>query len=190
MKAILSLVSFFILTSLASTGQHGIAVGDRAPEFKALADNGSIWDIKKFLGEKYIVVYFYPAAMTGGCTKQACSYRDHRDDLNSAGVEVVGISGDKVENLRLFKQAENLNFTLLSDEKGEIAKSFGVPVSEGGAIKRTVGGTEYDLIRNVTTKRWTFVIGKDKKIIYKNESVNAEKDTEEVLNFIKLQASK
>ena len=165
-------------------------IGDKAPEFKAAADDGSTWDISKFLGQKYIVVYFYPAAMTGGCTKQACSYRDHREDLQSAGVEVVGVSGDNVNNLRLFKEAENLNFTLLSDEKGEIARSFGVPVSEGGAIKRTVGGTEYDLVRGVTAKRWTFIIGKDKKIIYKNESVNAEKDTEEVLNFIKLQAAK
>jgi peroxiredoxin Q/BCP len=128
--------------------------------------------------------------MTGGCTKQACSYRDHRDDLQSAGVEVVGVSGDKIENLRLFKQAENLNFTLLSDEKGDIARLFGVPAGAGGAIKRSVGGTEHELVRGVTAKRWTFIIGKDKKIIYKNESVNAEKDTEEVLNFIKLQTSK
>jgi peroxiredoxin Q/BCP len=90
----------------------------------------------------------------------------------------------------LFKKAENLNFTLLSDEKGDIAKAFGVPLTEGGVIKRNVGGTEFDLIRGVTAKRWTFIIGKDKKIIYRNESVSAEKDSEEVLNFIKLQASK
>jgi peroxiredoxin Q/BCP len=92
--------------------------------------------------------------------------------------------------LRLFKQSENLNFTLLSDEKGDIARAFGVPLSDGGAIKRTFEGTEHDLLRGVTAKRWTFIIGKDSKIIYKNEVVNAEKDTEEVLNFIKLQASK
>jgi peroxiredoxin Q/BCP len=190
MKEILLTIAIMIVASLASSAQQGLPVGNNAPEFKAPADNGSTWNINKFLGEKYIVVYFYPAAMTGGCTKQACSYRDHREDLQSAGVEVVGISGDKVENLRLFKEAENLNFTLLSDEKGDIAKAFGVPVSEGATIKRTIGGTEHELVRGVTTKRWTFIIGKDKKIIYKNESVNAEKDTEEVLDFIKLQASK
>ncbi|MBI5008703.1 MAG: peroxiredoxin [Bacteroidia bacterium] len=190
MKTLLSIFAFFILVSFVVSGQQGLSVGDKAPEFKAAADDGSTWDISKFLGKKYVVVYFYPAAMTGGCTKQACSYRDHRDELISAGVEVVGISGDKVEGLKLFKQAENLNFTLLSDEKGDIAKAFGVPLAEGGAIKRTVGETEFDLVRGVTAKRWTFIIGKDRKIIYKNESVNAEKDTEEVLNFIKLQASK
>jgi peroxiredoxin Q/BCP len=190
MKYFLSIVTFLIFGSIAVNSQQVISVGDNAPEFKATADDGSTWDINKFLGQKYIVVYFYPAAMTGGCTKQACSYRDHREDLISAGVEVVGVSGDNPEGLKLFKQAENLNFTLLSDEKGDIAKAFGVPLTEGGAIKRTVGGTEFDLVRGVTAKRWTFIIGKDKKIIYKNESVNAEKDTEEVLNFVKLQASK
>jgi peroxiredoxin Q/BCP len=190
MKTRLFTLAILIVLTYTVSGQHGLSVGDKAPEFKALADDGSTWNITEFLGKKNIVVYFYPAAMTGGCTKQACAYRDHRDDLQSADIVVVGISGDKVENLRLFKLAENLNFTLLSDEKGDIAKAFGVPLTEGGAIKRTVGGIEHELVREVTAKRWTFIIGKEKKIVYKNDSVNAENDTEEVLNFIKLQASK
>jgi len=190
MKLQISVLAILVSTTFALSGQQGIKVGDKAPEFKAIADDGSTWELKKFLGEKYIVVYFYPGAMTGGCTKQACSYRDHKDDLKAAGVEVVGISGDKIENLRLFRQAENLNFTLLSDEKGDIARLFGVPLGAGGAIKRTVGGTEFELVRELSAKRWTFIIGKDKKIVYKNEAVNAEKDTEEVLAFIKLQTTK
>jgi thioredoxin-dependent peroxiredoxin len=190
MKLHLAALLLFIFTSVAVSGQKNISVGDKAPVFKALADDGTTWDIKKFLGKKNIVVYFYPAAMTGGCTKQACAYRDHSTDLESADVVVVGISGDKIENLKFFKQAENLNFTLLSDEKGDIAKLFGVPAGEGGSIKRMVGGTEHELVRGITTKRWTFIVGKDRKIIYKNEAVNAEKDSEEVLNFIKLQAVK
>jgi thioredoxin-dependent peroxiredoxin len=190
MKIQVCTFAFYIFSTIAVSGQQGLSVGDKAPEFKAIADDGSTWNIKKFLGKKDIVVYFYPAAMTSGCTKEACSYRDHRDDLQSAGIEVVGISGDKIENLRLFKQAEKLNFTLLSDEKGDIAKAFGVPLSEGGSIKRTVDGTEHELVRGVTEKRWTFIVGKNKKIIYKNESVNAEKDAEEILAFMKLQVSK
>lgn len=190
MKTQLLALFLFFPVAFSAFSQEGLSVGDKSPDFKALADDGSTWDINKFLGKNYIVVYFYPAAMTGGCTKQACSYRDHRDDLQSAGVVVVGVSGDKVENLRLFKQAENLNFTLLSDEKGAIARSFGVPATEGGAIKRTVGEIEHELVRGVTAKRWTFVVGKDGKIIYKNEAVNAEKDTDEVLNFIKALAQK
>lgn len=189
-KLLFSSLVLFMYVSLTAFGQQGVSVGEKAPVFKASADDGSTWKMSKYLGKDYIVVYFYPAAMTGGCTKQACAYRDSREMLHSTGVVVVGISGDKVENLRLFKQAENLNFTLLSDEKGEIAKMFGVPAGAGGAIKRTVGGAEHELVRGVTEKRWTFIVGKDKKIIYKNESVNPEKDTEEVLNFIQLQASK
>jgi peroxiredoxin Q/BCP len=188
MKKQIFSIAFLVLISLTVAGQQGLSVGDNSPLFKAPADDGSIWDISKFLGNNYIVVYFYPAAMTGGCTKQACSYRDRKDDLKAAGIEVVGVSGDKIENLRLFKQSEGLNFTLLSDEKGDVARAFGVPLTDGGAIKRTVAGSEHELLRGVTAKRWTYVIGKNKKIIYKNEAVNAEKDTEEVLNFIKQQA--
>lgn len=184
-KLLFSCLVLIVYVTMTASGQQRVSVGQNAPIFKASADDGSTWKMSKYLGKDYIVVYFYPAAMTGGCTKQACAYRDGRALLQSAGVVVVGISGDKVENLRLFKQAENLNFTLLSDEKGEIAKLFGVPAGAGGAIKRTVGGAEHELVRGVTAKRWTFIVGKDKKIIYKNESVNPEKDTEEVLNFIR-----
>jgi len=190
MKTLFSSIIVLMLASFTLAGQQGLAIGDKAPLFKAKADDGSTWDINNYLGKNLIVVYFYPAAMTGGCTKQACSYRDHRTELQTAGVEVVGVSGDNVEGLTLFKKAENLNFTLLSDEKGDIAKAFGVPLSDGGSIKRTVEGAEHELVRGVTAKRWTFIIGKDRKIVYKNESVNPEKDTEEVLNFIKLQASR
>ena len=181
------LFTFVLLITISFTlsGQKGLSVGDKAPEFKAQADDGSTWDISKFLGKEYIVVYFYPGAMTGGCTKQACSYRDHISNLDSVNAIVVGISGDKIENLQLFRQAENLNFTLLSDEKGVIAGKFGVPLGEGGSIIRTVAGTEHELVRDISAKRWTFIIGLDSKVIYKNESVNPEKDTEEVLSFLK-----
>jgi peroxiredoxin Q/BCP len=162
-----------------------LSVGDKAPVFKTLADDGSSWDVNNYMGKKYIVVYFYPAAMTGGCTKQACAYRDSQSAIESANAVVVGVSGDNVEGLKLFKKAENLNFTLLSDESGEIAKSFGVPTRDGGKITREIEGQSYDLVRGVSASRWTFIIDKSGKIVYKNEQVNVEKDTEEVLSFIK-----
>jgi peroxiredoxin Q/BCP len=190
MKTIFSICTIIISILLPVSGQQIVKVGDKAPEFQGTADDGSSWNIKKFLGKEYIVVYFYPAAMSSGCTKQACTYRDHKENLKDAGIVVVGISGDRPEDLRLFKQANNLNFTLLSDEKGKIAEKFGVPVSDGGSMKKTVDGVEHELVRGVTEKRWTFIIGKDRKIIYKNQSVNPEKDSEEVLAFIKDQTSK
>ena len=80
-------------------------VGDKAPIFTTLADDGTSWDAKDYLGKKYIVVYFYPAAMTGGCTKQACAYRDLKTDIESLDALVVGVSGDNVAGLQLFKKA-------------------------------------------------------------------------------------
>ena len=167
--------------------QKTLSIGDKIPLFKATADDGSIWDLSKYIGKDYIVVYFFPAAMTSGCTKQACTYRDHQGDLASINAMVVGISGDTPENLKLFKQAENLNFPLLSDAKGSLANSFGVPTGEGASIKRTVDGVEHELVRDITIKRWTFIAGKDGNIIYKNDAVNPEKDTEDVLKFLSMQ---
>jgi thioredoxin-dependent peroxiredoxin len=183
------LIPAIIMTASTILSGQGVSVGDKAPVIKASTDDGSTWDMNNFLGKNYIVVYFYPGAMTGGCTKQACAYRDSKDDLQSAGAVVVGISSDNTENLKLFRRAENLNFPLISDVKGELAKKYGVPLGAGGAIKRTVDGKEYDLVRDISEKRWTFIIGKDGKIVYKNESVDPEKDSAEVLAFLKNQAA-
>ena len=165
--------------------QENLNVGDKAPLFKTVADNGAQWDLKNYMGKKNVVVYFYPAAMTGGCTKQACAYRDHQTEIESADAIVVGVSGDNVDGLKLFKKAENLNFPLLSDESGEIAAMYGVPLRDGGTITREVDGQSFDLVRGITASRWTFIIDKKGKIAYKNEQVDAQQDAENVLQFIK-----
>lgn len=187
MKSIIS--SFVLLLALSanlfSQENQTLKVGDKAPIFNTITDNGSTWNIKDYLGKKNIVVYFYPAAMTGGCTKQACAYRDFKSDIESADAVVVGVSGDNVAGLKLFKQAHNLNFTLLSDESGTIAKKFGVPTRDGGTITKEINGKSYDLVRGVSASRWTFVINKNGKVVYKNDKVSATQDTEEVLSFIK-----
>ncbi len=181
------ITTFFLFFSLAAFSQNndGLIVGDKVPGFEAQADNGTTWNINDYVGKKNIVVYFYPAAMTGGCTAQACAYRDMSSNLQSEDAMVVGVSGDNVEGLQVFKKAHNLNFTLLSDESGDIAELFGVPTREGGTITREVDGNSIDLVRGTTANRWTYIIGKNGKIIYKNEEVNASKDTEEVLSFLK-----
>ncbi len=180
-------MAVFISAILMSYAQTPLQVGDSAPAFSGVADDGSTWNAADHLGKSFIVLYFYPAAMTGGCTAQACAYRDFQNDLEEADTLVVGVSGDKVEGLKLFKEAHNLNFTLLSDENGTIANQFGVPTRDGGTISRELAGKFYDLTRGVTANRWTFVIDKAGKIVYKNEEVNPERDTEEVLSFIKNQ---
>ncbi len=184
-SVIISFVLLFVFsTGIFSQENNTLKVGDKAPQFKTLTDDGSTWDVKKYLGKKYIIVYFYPAAMTGGCTKQACAYRDFKSSIKSANAVVVGVSGDNIEGLKLFKKVNDLNFTLLSDESGEIAEMFGVPTRDGGTITREIDGKSFDLVRGTTASRWTFIIDKNGSIVYKNDSVNATKDTEQVLEFL------
>ena len=164
-----------------ATQLQALDVGDAVPEFSAPDDSGSTWSSADHVGKKVLVVYFYPADMTGGCTKQACSYRDHSDAFEEKGIQVIGISGDSVQNHQHFKKVYNLNFPLLADEDGSVAKAFGVPTRAGGTITRTIDGEEVELTRGVSAGRWTFVIGKDGKVLYKNESVNPAKDAETIL---------
>ncbi len=162
-----------------------LKVGDAAPKFEALDDKGELWKSADHVGKKTIVVYFYPADMTGGCTKQACGFRDDYGKLEDAGVEVVGVSGDSVRNHQLFKKAEGLNFTLLADTEGNVAEAFGVPHVKGEkSITRQIDGKDEILLRTVTAQRWTFVISKDGKIIAKNTKVNAAEDSQAILKLI------
>lgn len=158
--------------------------GDKAPEFQAKADNGETWNSQDHIGQKVVVVYFYPADFTGGCTKQACGFRDDMSKLTDKGVEVVGVSGDTAETHALFKKAHELNYTLLADPEGKIAEKFGVPTSAGGTVKATVDGKEHSLTRGVTEKRWTFVIDKQGRVAYKDTNVNAAEDSRKILKEI------
>ncbi len=183
MKSVL--VVFLLVLTLGVFAQNGLNIGDKVPGFETFADDGSAWKLKDYVGEKFLVVYFYPAAMTGGCTAQACAYRDLSSDLESENAMVVGVSGDNVDGLKFFKKAHDLNFTLLSDESGKIARLFGVPTRDGGVFKSEFNGEPFELERAITTSRWTFIIDKEGKVVYKNEQVDAGKDTEEVLGFLK-----
>ncbi len=182
---VLSAVILLLAIQPAGSQTVNLEVGDLAPEFRAPSADNEIWSSRDHIGEKLLVVYFYPAAMTGGCTAQACSFRDDRTVLTEMGAEVVGISGDNVEGLKLFKRLNNLNFPLLSDESGEIARAFGVPVRDGGTIVREVDGKEVELTRSVTTSRWTFIIGKDGRILYKDTEVDAAGDSQAVIDAIR-----
>lgn len=175
-------LSLVIAINAAEVPSVELNVGDAAPEFSAKTDAGQTWNSKDH-ADKTVVVYFYPAAMTGGCTKQACAYRDDAAKLAEQEVEVVGVSGDFVDGLALFKKAEALNYTLLSDPDGEVAKKFGVPLGEGSEIKREVDGQEHTLKRGVTAKRWTFVV-KGGKVVYKNTAVDAAGDSKAVAAFL------
>ncbi len=162
-----------------------LKVGDPAPKFEATDEQGLTWLSSDHVGKKYLVVYFYPGYFTPGCTNQAKIARDNHPKLTEAGIEIVGISGDSVETHMLFKKAEKLNFTLLADVDGKVAKQFGVPVGAGGEVKaKDAEGKLVTLKREVTLARWTFIIGKDGTILYINTKVSPGADLKQVLAFI------
>jgi peroxiredoxin Q/BCP len=175
-------------TVSGGTDEQGptLAVGDKAPLFNANTDAGDLWQAEEHIGRgRYVLLYFYPAAMTGGCTKQACSYRDQATDLGGLDVEVFGISADPVNNLKLFRDAQHLNFTLLSDVNGCIARQFGVPVGKGATFKTTIDGKEVILKRPHTFARWTFLLDKDGKVLYKDINVDPSQDSQRAIDFLR-----
>ena len=181
-----TLVLFAAAAAPAEDKPADLKVGDAAPTFTSTDDQGQPWKSADHLGKKVVVVYFYPADMTGGCTKQACGFRDDMKKLSDKGIEVIGVSGDSVENHQLFKKVKNLNFTLLADEKGEIAKAFGVPTRKGGTVKfKDSEGKTHSLTRGVSANRWTFVIDKQGTIAFKNKKVDASQDSKTVMNVVK-----
>jgi peroxiredoxin Q/BCP len=162
-----------------------LKVGDKAPAFEAKDDQGKDWKSSDHVGKNVIVVYFYPADMTGGCTKQACGFRDDMKKLADKGVEVIGVSGDSVKNHQVFKKFHKLDFALLADEQGAVAKKFGVPVNKGGDFKtKDADGNDVVLTRGVTISRWTFVIGKDGTILHKDTEVKADQDSKKILELV------
>lgn len=98
--------------------------GDKAPDFTLTNDAGEEVSLSDFPGQK-VIVYFYPAAMTPGCTKQACDFSDSIDRLQSEGYTVLGISPDKPEKLAKFRERDGLTITLLSDPSKEVLQEWG-----------------------------------------------------------------
>jgi peroxiredoxin Q/BCP len=169
----------------ADEKQVDLKVGDPAPVFTGTDERGQPWKSADHVGKKYVVIYFYPGDFTPGCTRQAQLFRDDMNKLVARGVEVVGVSGDTVKTHEMFKQAQKLNFTLLADEDGSLARKFGVPLGKGGTVRaKSAQGQMVTVKRNVTAARWTFVLGKDGKIAYKNTRVIPTQDSKQVAAFI------
>jgi len=180
-----AIVFMFLISSVILSSQAQAILGEKVDNFTAIDQDGSKWVLKKEMrSAEYMVIYFYPAAFTGGCTKQACSYRDQKAELAGADAQVVGVSGDEPATLDLFALEHQLNFTLLSDESGEIANLFGVTQKEGGTIQREIKGETLDLSRGTTIQRWTFILDHKGMLIYKDAEVNAAEDSGKVIEFL------
>jgi thioredoxin-dependent peroxiredoxin len=172
-------------TAAADEKPVNLQVGDPAPAFEARTEQDKTWTTADHYGKKYVVIYFYPGDFTPGCTAQANAFRDGMNKLTDLGVEVVGVSGDSVKSHELFRKAQKLNFTLLSDEDGSLAKMLGVPVGAGATVKaKDADGKPIEIKRSSTAARWTFIIGKDGKIAYKNTKVTPADDARKITEFI------
>ncbi len=174
----------FVTDQASAQELNVLNVGDRAPLFEGRTDTNEILRSRELAG-RVLVVYFYPAAMTGGCTTQACLFRDNQSVLQELGAEVIGVSGDRVDALRAFKGVNRLNFPLVSDTAGVIAAAFGVPTAAGGEITRTVDGADITLTRDLTMARWTFVVDRSGRIVYKETDVDPAGDPEAVIAFLR-----
>ena len=180
-----NITTIFLLFFAVSLTFSQVDLGEKVPNFKALDQDGEKWALKSNLKKSdYLVIYFYPAAFTGGCTAQACSYRDQKGELASVGASVAGVSGDAPETLKLFALEHSLNFTMLADESGALATIFDVPHGDGGTINREIKGASIDLTRGTTIQRWTFILDQDATLIYKDTEVDAAGDSGKVLEFL------
>ena len=148
-------------------------VGQPAPAFTLPDQNGKAVSLSDFAGKQNVVVYFYPKAMTPGCTHQACGIRDTREAYAAADVTVLALSPDPVARLKKFEDKHDLNFTLLSDEDHAVADSYGV-----WGLKKFMG-REYDGIH-----RMTFIIGKDGLIKHVMKKVKTKSHHDDVLQWI------
>ncbi len=115
-----------------SEGRRGrVGVGDAAPDFALPSQSGETVRLGDLLGERAVVLYFYPRDDTPGCTAEACSFRDGYEAFEEAGAEVVGVSSDSPESHGRFASQNRLPFVLLSDGGGQVRKLYGVPSTLG-----------------------------------------------------------
>jgi peroxiredoxin Q/BCP len=148
-------------------------IGKAAPDFTLPSTTGETLTLKQFKGKKTVVLYFYPKDETPGCTKEACAFRDHRAEFETAGVVVLGVSTDPMESHLRFKEKQKLPFTLLSDEGGEVSKMYGVYKQKNLYGKKYLG-----------IERTTFVIDKTGRVAQIWPKVKVDGHIEDVLEFV------
>ena len=144
-----------------------LKLGDTAPDFSLLNEQGIPVSLEDYLGKKIVVLYFYPKDFTSGCTTEACRFRDDYKLYEEKGAVVIGVSLNSVESHIKFHEAYKLPFSILSDHRKEVARAYGV-LGVGGLLARRV----------------TFIINKDGKITHIFPKVDVKHHSEEVLKAL------
>lgn len=158
-----SLLAVLFLLVGASARADMPKAGDMAPAFQGTDQNGNEVKSSDIVGKKIVLLYFYPKDFTGGCTKEACGFRDRMGDLQKDNVQVIGVSFDTVGKHKSFEQKYNLNFTLLADPDGKIADAYGT---------RMMGMK--------MSNRVSFLIGLDGKIVHVTKAGNPQTHFDEM----------
>src|SRR5215510_8417602 len=148
--------------------------GDPAPDFSALATDGSRLSLRDFRGKK-LVLYFYPMDDTPGCTAQACSLRDHGAEIRKKGAAILGVSAQDVESHQRFTKKYRLDFPLLADTDRAVARAYGtIGGGLGGTLRGVLGMAE----------RVTFVIDEQGRIAHVLDRVDTKGHAEQVLALL------
>lgn len=146
-----------------------IKIGSSIPAFVLPDQDGNLFDINSVIGNKNLVIYFYPKDDSPGCTAQACSFRDQFEVFTEADAIIIGISSQSVESHKEFAEKHRLSFTLLSDEGDKLRKQFGVPTNLLGMLPGRV----------------TYIVDKTGKVIYIFDSqMQATKHVDEALRIL------
>ena len=167
MKTKLLLFAATILFSAATVFADMPKVGDTAPLFTGKDQNGNDFKLADLIGKKIVLLYFYPKDFTGGCTKEACGFRDRMGELQTNNVQIVGVSFDSEDSHQKFIAKYGLNFPLIADTDGRIADIYGVKMD----------GKDMD-------KRVSFLIGLDGKIVHVTDAGNPQIHFDEMKNAI------
>ncbi len=149
-----------------------LSPGDLAPPFTLPTDEEKWVTLSDFSGKK-VIVYFYPKDATSGCTKEACSFRDYKLNFDKGNAIIIGVSKDSVKSHKKFKEKEGLNFSLGSDETGDVCKKYGV------WVEKSMYGRKYFGI-----ERSTFLIDETGKISKIWRKVSVSGHVEEVLRAV------
>ncbi len=147
--------------------------GDKAPDFSLEDADGKTWSLADLRGQK-VIVYFYPADDTPGCTAQACDFRDAQTDLTTAGYQVLGVSPQGASSHRRFIDKYSLNFPLLVDSDLSMAKAYGVADDSGAEFEG----------KKLRVKRSTFVIDEDGTLIEALYGVKARGHVDSLLSTV------